>query len=102
MENFILTPFDGVSKIENMLEEINNKLSNIDSQKSKQNWISNKGACEFLGVTTRTMQNYRDKGIISFSQVGSKIYYKASDLEKHLEDHYVPAFMASKGRRVQS
>lgn len=100
MKNYILTPFEGISKIEKMLEEINSKLSSISSEESRQAWINNKEACEFLGVTSRTLQSYRDKGIISFSQVGSKIYYKVSDLEKHLEDHYVSSFVESKRGRA--
>ena len=83
------------------IEEINQKLSGMQNSNGKRTkWLTNKEASELLQVTARTMQNYRDKGIIPFSQVGSKIYYKVSDLEKHLEDHYVSSFVESKRGRA--
>lgn len=82
------------------IEQINQKLSGIQNPNGKRTkWLTNKDASELLQVTARTMQNYRDKGIISFSQIGSKIYYKMSDLKKHLEDHYVSSFVESKRGR---
>ena len=33
-----------------------------------------------------------DSGLISFSQVGNKIYYKLSDVEELLKTHYNKAF----------
>ena len=83
------------------IEEINQKLSGMQNSNGKRTkWLTNKEASGLLQVTARTMQNYRDKGIIPFSQVGSKIYYKVSDLEKHLEDHYVSSFVESKRGRA--
>ena len=52
-------------------------------------WLDNKEVAKLLRVTPRTLQNYRDQGILPFSQVGSKIYYRASDIQKHLDDHYI-------------
>jgi excisionase family DNA binding protein len=88
----------GLDEIMSRLEVISSKLEEIQNQKSLKRWLSNPEACDFLGVTLRTMQNYRDNGLISFSKVGSKIYYKLSDLETHLEANFFEAF--NTGRRV--
>lgn len=48
-------------------------------------WYSNKDVCRLLGVSLRTLQNYRDKGLIPFSQVGHKCYYKIKDVECFIE-----------------
>ncbi len=74
-----------LDEIISQLAEIDSKLEEIKKEEPQNRWLTNAEACEFLQVTPRTTQNYRDKGIISFSQVGSKIYYKQSDLENHLE-----------------
>ena len=87
-----------LDQIQERLEVISSKLEEIQNQKSLKRWLSNPEACDFLGVTLRTMQNYRDDGLISFSKVGSKIYYKLSDLEAHLEANFFEAF--NTGRRV--
>lgn len=39
-------------------------------------------ASKYLGVSTRTLKNWRDKGQIPYYQVGErKIYFKISDLD---------------------
>ena len=98
--NTIELNLPALESIKQQMEVISTKLEEIqNSNPLSKEWLTNSEASEFLSVTSRTMQNYRDNGVISFSQVGSKIYYKASDLEKHLESHYVKSFMDSnKGR----
>lgn len=38
-----------------------------------------------MNISKRTAQSWRDEGIVSFSQVGSKIYYRMSDVQKLLD-----------------
>jgi len=45
-----------------------------------------------MKISKRTAQTWRDEGRISFSQVGNKIYYKLSDVEKLLQEHYNKSF----------
>ena len=41
-----------------------------------------------LHINRRTLQDYRDRRIIPYTQFAGKILYKASDLERLLEDNY--------------
>ena len=75
-----------LNKIENAIE------SDPSSEGVSEKWISNKEACKLLMISSRTMQSYRDLGKISYSQIGNKIYYKASDLQDYLERHYIKSF----------
>jgi len=52
-------------------------------------WLSNEDVCKLLGVSKRTLQNYRDQRLISFSQVGRKIFYRSSSVDTLLEQHHV-------------
>lgn len=52
-------------------------------------WLSSEEVCRLLMISKRTLQNYRDRGILSFAQISRKIYYKASDIEAYLESHYI-------------
>ena len=44
--------------------------------------------CERLYISPRTLQDYRDRKIIPYTQFAGKILYKASDLERILEENY--------------
>jgi excisionase family DNA binding protein len=50
-------------------------------------WLDNKEAAALLKVSPRTMQNWRDEGLLGFSQVGSKIYYSREDIDRMLQKH---------------
>lgn len=78
------------NEIKSILEKVLEELSTIKkSSPLTETWLDNQDVCEMLHVSKRTLQNYRDNGLLPFSQIGAKIYYKASDIEKHLDDHYV-------------
>jgi excisionase family DNA binding protein len=59
-------------------------------------WLDIQEACQLLKISKRTLQSYRDNGILPFSQIGGKIYFRASDIESHLNRHYVKAFNSKK------
>ena len=47
-----------------------------------ENWLDSLEVCLLLGVSKRTLQYYRSSGRLAYSQIGSKIYYKTSDIER--------------------
>jgi len=58
----------------------------------EKKWLDNQEVCQTLLISKRTLQTYRDNGTLAFSKIGSKIYYKVSDIEAHLNEHYVKSF----------
>jgi hypothetical protein len=54
-----------------------------------ETWLDIQETCLLLKISKRTLQSYRDNGILSYSQIAGKIYFKASDIEKHLQVHYI-------------
>ena len=92
--------------LENIEDDIKYNLSQVgilnqtikDNRDHEEYVYKNTGRREFLllmKISKRTAQTWRDEGKISFSQVGNKIYYKLSDVEKLLTEHYNKSF---KGR----
>ena len=73
------------------MDEIQNKLTAKDKE-PKEVWLDNQEFIQLLKISKRTAQHYRDTGMISFSQVGSKIYYRMNDVEELLKKHYNKAF----------
>ena len=55
---------------------------------SEELFLTGKEVCERLYISPRTLQDYRDRKIIPYMQFAGKILYKASDLEKLLEENY--------------
>ena len=58
------------------------------SQKLKEEWIDGQQVMGLLRIHRRALQNLRDKGILAFSQINGKFYYKISDIEKLLKANY--------------
>ena len=42
--------------------------------------------CEALHISQRALQNYRDRGIIPYSTIGSKFYYRETDIERVIRE----------------
>jgi hypothetical protein len=62
----------------------------------KDSFLDNQEFIQLMNISKRTAQSWRDDGIISFSQVGSKIYYRMSDVQKLLDSNYSQAFKKRK------
>ncbi len=92
MEAMIISS-EQFKELVNQLETLNEKVEKINTKYPLEDrWLDIQDVCELLHVSKRTLQSYRDKGILPFSQIGAKIYYKARDIQKHLEKHYNPTF----------
>ena len=59
------------------------------SATKEDEWLTSEEARKILGVSPKTWQNYRDRGIIPSSQTGRKIYVLRSDLDNYLKSHRI-------------
>jgi hypothetical protein len=77
------------------LQEMLDRLAAIEQriepkgESPEHQWLDNQEFCQFLKISKRTAQNYRDQGIVAFSQIGSKVYYKLADVHALLESNRV-------------
>ena len=55
-----------------------------------EHFLTSKEVCErlYISISPRTLQDYRDRRIISYTRFAGKILYKVSDLERILEENY--------------
>ncbi|EEN82666.1 DNA-binding protein [Porphyromonas gingivalis] len=51
-------------------------------------YLTGREVCERLFVSPRTLQDYRDKGIIPYTQIAGKILYRLSDINSLLQENY--------------
>ncbi len=67
-------------------EEFTNRIKKACGKRTQnEQWLDNEDVCRLLDISKRTLQSYRDKGILAYSQTGHKCFYKALDVEKLLE-----------------
>ena len=52
--------------------------------KDMSEWLDNQDVCLLLNISPRTLQTLRDNGMIAFTQISHKMYYKPEDVEKIL------------------
>ena len=90
MEAIIITK-DQFSDLMSKLDTIQSQL-NSKADPKKETFLDNQEFLLLMKISKRTAQTWRDEGKISFSQVGSKIYYKLSDVEKLRQEHYNKSF----------
>ena len=53
-------------------------------------YLTGEEVCSQLRLSTRTLQEYRNAGILPFYKIGGKILYRQSDIQAMLERHYYP------------
>ena len=48
-------------------------------------WVENSELAEILELSKRQLQGYRVRGVLGFSTIGRKIYYRRAEVEKLIE-----------------
>ena len=93
MEAVILTK-DQYHSILDALNEIKSRLIQ-NTKKPEDSFIDNGEFLQLMKISKRTSQVWRDTGVIAFSQIGNKIYYKLSDVEELLKNNHRSSFNKS-------
>lgn len=85
----IMVPEEEWRTLHDTLEQIIDLITRRNADDSNSEWIESEDARKILGVSPKTWQNYRDKRIIPFSQIGRKIYVNRADLDAFLRSHRI-------------
>lgn len=65
-------------------ERFANLVKSLCYSNKNEKWLSNNDVCALLKISKRTLQHYRDTGMLPFSQIGHKCYYRTSDVEQFI------------------
>ena len=55
-----------------------------------KDWLDNQDVCLMLNISKRTLQSYRERGLIPYCRIEHKIFYKPEDVEKLLKSSHHP------------
>lgn len=75
-----------LARFESFADRVN-KLCKVGRDRSLQNWMDNQDVCWALQISMRTLQTYREKGVIGYSQIGHKIFYRPDEVERFINEH---------------
>ena len=78
----VLSAFEGVNRRIKEVAQTHKPLF------GGEHFLTSKEVCERLYISPRTLQDYRDRKIIPYTQFAGKILYKESDLERLVENNY--------------
>ena len=74
------------------IQEVNKRMREITQTHRPlfggEIYLTGREVCERLFISPRTLQDYRDKGIIPYTQIAGKILYRLSDIDRLLQENY--------------
>lgn len=96
MNELIMPHNIGVKNAQENMKELlvlyKNVISNYRSLLDGERYLTDKEVAQILKVSRRTLQEYRNDGVIPYILLGGKVLYRESDLERVLESCYHPAY----------
>ena len=80
------------NSLDRLLDGIENFMANSRPTLGGERFLTDREVSARLKVSRRTLQDYRNSGVVSYYQLGGKILYKESDIERMLAANYREAF----------
>lgn len=72
-------------RMKQLIRILHERSKNLVPKSVKGEWVDNQDVLLLLGISLRTLQSYRDRGVLPYSQIEHKCYYKLSDVQLFLE-----------------
>lgn len=81
-----------MKSLERMTEGIEQLAASCRPLLNGEHYLTDKELSVRLKVSRRTLQDYRNEGLLPYILLGGKVLYLESDIEKTLEEGYREAF----------
>ena len=81
-----------LSSLEELSEKVEKIRENNKPSLDGERYYTDKELAVRLKVSRRSLQDYRNNGILPYIQIGGRILYRASDIERTLMDGYKEAY----------
>ncbi|MFV0469849.1 MAG: helix-turn-helix domain-containing protein [Dysgonomonas sp.] len=85
-----------------LLQALNNALPYIEHVLKThkplfdgERYLTSEELCSILKISRRTLQDYRNNGILPFIQLPGKVLFRESDIRKILEERFRSAYDGS-------
>ena len=72
-------------EMNNILFKIEKRLKGLNSsQLGLSEWLDNQEVCILMNISDRKLLSLRQKGVIPFSRIDRKVYYKKEDILNYM------------------
>jgi excisionase family DNA binding protein len=81
---------ESFQKLIDKLDQVHQELVKLQDPKKElsKEWIDTYDVCHVLNISRRTLTKYLSEGRLSYAKVDGKNFFKLSDVEKFLLDHF--------------
>ena len=76
------------SETTQVLENVEHIVTNYRPVLNGEHYLTGEEVCQRLCISKRTLQDYRDTGLLGYVQLPGKIIYRESDIRDLLDRHY--------------
>ena len=76
------------SSLDRVLENVEYMVTNYRPMLNGEHYLTGEEVCKKLCISKRTLQDYRDTGMLGYVQLPGKIIYRESDIMELLDRHY--------------
>lgn len=76
------------SSLDRVLENVENMVTNYRPVLNGEHYLTGEEVCKKLCISKRTLQDYRDTGLLGYMQLPGKIIYRESEISELLDRHY--------------
>ncbi len=80
------------SSLENLSKRVEKMRDNSKPSLDGERYYTDKELAVKLKVSRRSLQDYRNNSILPYTQIGGRILYRASDIERTLMNGYREAY----------
>ncbi len=74
-----------LNKVKERIKYLLERSRGLTRYRNREEWLDNQDVCQLLNISLRTLQSYRDRGVIAYSMIGHKCYYKVRDIHLFIE-----------------
>lgn len=78
--------------LDHMVERLGSLSRSCRPMLNGERFLSDRELSERLKISRRTLQEYRNEGKLPYIQLGGKVLYKESDIERMLQNGYKEAW----------
>ena len=78
--------------LDHMVERLGSLSRSYRPMLNGERFLSDRELSERLKISRRTLQEYRNEGKLPYIQLGGKVLYKESDIERMLQNGYKVAW----------
>jgi len=80
---------ESLENVKLRLDTLSKKIDQIQRNDPEQVFFDTQQFMYIMNISKRTAQTWRQEGLISFSKVGNKFYYRLSDILLILDKYFI-------------